>query len=53
MMFPISYLVYSENYFTCSFTNNSKDQSEWRIIHHSRQGFITTLALGVCPGVQV
>ena len=31
MMFPVSYLVYSINYFTCVFANNKKDQSKWRI----------------------
>ena len=54
MMFLVSYLVYSVNYFTCVvmtylftvkipcvFTNN-KDQSKWRIkqINHSRQEFM-------------
>ena len=29
MMFPISYLVYGINYFTCVFTNNKKDQSKY------------------------
>ena len=32
-MFPISYLVYSVNYFAITYlvyTGNDKDQSEWR-----------------------